>query len=151
MTAGRLAENRNVARVTAELTDISLHPLHRELLIHQAVIPCVMTFRVERGLREESQVAEAVLDRDDDTALVDERSRVIVRAGAAGQPATVNPEHHGRRATAMLVAVFLEVGHVDVQEQTVFAALATLGAYVAECRRFAQALPCAETLRWRPA
>ena len=93
-----------------------------------------MTFRIQRGLREETQVAEAVVDRDNDDTLLDEWSRIVVRAGAGSQPAAMNPKHHGRRAM-MLVRVLLEVGHVDIQEQTVFAAPAALGTHVAERRR----------------
>src|SRR5271163_2553044 len=149
MAAGGLAEDRNVPGVAAEGRDVVTHPLHRELLILQAVVPSLMRFAVERALRDESQVAEAIVDRHDDHAPPDERSRVVIGSGASGQAAAMNPEHHGRLAM-FLSAVLLR--HVDVQEQAVLSAdSARLSALAAERRRVEHALPAAVWLRRHPA
>src|ERR1700691_4203377 len=105
-----------------------------------------MPFAVERALRQESQVAEAVVDGDDDDALLDERSGVVVGSGASGQAAAMNPEHHGR--PEMFLAAVLLDRHVDVQEQAVLTAdSARLSALAVERRRVEHALPAAVWLR----
>src|ERR1700735_1281361 len=109
-----------------------------------------MPFAVERALRQESQVPEAVVDRNDNDALLDERSGVVVGAGASGQASAMNPEHH-RRPAIFLTGVLLN-RHVDVQKEAVLSADASrLSALAAERRRVEYALPAAERLRRHPA
>src|SRR5271154_1176202 len=123
--------------------------MHRELLIHQSVVAVFMAFGIDRGLREEAEVAESVIDGDYDDALIDKWSGIIVGAGATGQAAAVNPEHHGKPMT-MQIAVPPKVGHVDIQEQAILTAGAVrLSAFAAERRRVEQAVPL--TVRRRPA
>ena len=55
-------------RVTAKGRDILLHPLERELLIHQTVVGVQMTFGVERRLREKAKQPQAVIDRHNNYA-----------------------------------------------------------------------------------
>jgi hypothetical protein len=90
-TAGRLADERDAPRVPAEPVDVGLDPPQRELLVHDAVVPGGL----ERGVGEEVEGPEAVVEpHDDDVARLDERGRVVRLAGAAGVGPAVDPHHH---------------------------------------------------------
>ena len=95
--AGRLAEDRHVVRVAAELRDVALHPAQRGLLVHQAVVAGAhgrATPALSAGCARKPEPAEPVVDRDDDRALLDEPRRVVVVALADRQRAAVDPDHH---------------------------------------------------------
>ena len=83
--AGRLAGDRDVVRVAAELRDVALHPAQRRLLVHQAVVAGRAAGpRGERRVREEAERAEPVVDRDDDDAVRRELGAVVVAARRPG-------------------------------------------------------------------
>ena len=56
-------------RVAAKARDVPVDPLERELLIHEPIVALEMILSVDCGLGEESQVAEAVINRDDNHSL----------------------------------------------------------------------------------
>ena len=149
--AGRLTEDRHVLRVAAEARDVVLHPLERELLVHQAVVAGVVRLGpgAQRGMREEAEQAEPVVDRHDHNTLLDEVDRVVVAALAADQRAAVDPHHHRQLRRRPR-----RTRRVDVQEEAVLirALLAEepggLRARRAEGRRV-QHLPPARVRLWR--
>ena len=109
-------------------------------------------------MREKAQRAEAVVDRDEDLALLDERNALIQRlvAEAALEAAAVDPEMH-RQVLARRVR-----RRPDVQVQAVLALRvvqkrvhadepAVLDAHVAERRAIAHARPGRGRLRRAPA
>ncbi len=97
---GRLAEDRDLARVAAKGRDVVVHPLQRGHLIEQAVVARRVAARFLRQLRvrEKPEHAEAVVGRDHDDALAREPFAVLPRLGgrAGLKPAAMNPEHHGQ-------------------------------------------------------
>ena len=100
---GGLAEDRHVVAVAAELRDVALDPPQRGLLVHEPVVArgLVGRFGAQRRVREEAEEPEAVVQRDDDRALLDQPRRVVVVALAHDQRAAVQPDHH-RKALGLL-------------------------------------------------
>ena len=123
----RLAEDRHVVRVAAEPRDVALHPPQRRLLVHEAVVArgLIRGLGGQRRVREEAEEAEAVVDRDDDRALLDRagwgrsrrsRPRPARRRGARPSPGAAWPSWLG---LAVLLLRDLAVRRVDVQVQAV--------------------------------
>src|SRR5205809_4609135 len=96
--AGGLAEDRHVLRITAELGDVAVHPAKRGLLVHEPVVArgVITGFGGQRWMGEKSEYPEAIVDRDDDHALLDEPRRVVVVALSDCQPPAVDPAHDGK-------------------------------------------------------
>src|SRR5262249_24452140 len=57
--ARRLTEEGHVLRVAAEYGDVVAHPLERGLLIEQPLVARRRAFRLETGVREETERAQA--------------------------------------------------------------------------------------------
>ena len=115
--ARRLAEDRDPVRVPAEPGDVVLHPLQRQLLVHQAVVAraAVGGLRAQRRVGEEARRAQSVVDgHDDHVAVDDEPGRVEVVALADRQRTTVDPDHDGEPAPLTSVPVGRCV-HVEVE------------------------------------
>src|SRR6266480_3187983 len=76
-----------------------------------------MPLGVYRGLCEESQITQAVVDGDDDYPLLHEWSRVIIITAPNLQSAAVNPHHHS--PTTALAVVDFRRRRIDIQEKAV--------------------------------
>ncbi len=103
LAAGRLAEDRDIARVAAERLGVVPHPAQRRLLVLQAVIAAgpAGPFGVQRRQREEAERAEPVVDRHDHSVAGDgERPAVVDAPRSAGEPAAMDPDHHRPRPEA---------------------------------------------------
>ena len=112
--AGRLTGDRHVERIAAELADVALHPTQRGLLIHQPVVARrTARPRRQRGMRQEPERAEAVVDRDDHRSLSCQQRRVIVPSGVSGQATPVDP-HQNRAPRCVGIAKRRRV-HVQIQ------------------------------------
>src|SRR5262249_2743134 len=117
----RLSENGHVARVASERFDISLHPLERELLIHEPIVPRGMPLLVQRRMREEATDVQTIVDRHDPhAALLHELDRVVVAALSSVQAAAVNPDHHRTPAPTLRVATLRFEWGYHVQVQAIF-------------------------------
>lgn len=95
----RLAGDRDVAGVAAERRDVALDPVQRRDLVEQAEVDrAAGVLALERRVREEAEVAEAIVDRDHHEALARERRAVVHRrrAVADAEAAAVDP-HQDRR------------------------------------------------------
>src|SRR5262245_17351979 len=96
--AGRFPEYRPVVGVSATGADVALHAPEGRVLVHEAVV----AGRAVRGLgrksrrREEPELAEPVIDGDDDDIVRHKRAGVVPVALADDEPSTVDPEHHGK-------------------------------------------------------
>jgi len=66
VATGALAKQRDLLVVAAEVTDVALHPLERGDLIAQAIVARGSLLDIERGVHEEAEATEPVVDRDDD-------------------------------------------------------------------------------------
>src|SRR5262249_1903602 len=83
----------------------------------------IVAGRAARGLGgkcrmgEEAELAQTVIDGDDDDIVRHQRARIVPVALANDQPSTVNPEHHGKQMRPSPVRL---AGSEDVQKQTVF-------------------------------
>jgi hypothetical protein len=80
--AGGLAEDGDVVGIAAEAGDVVVDPVEGEDLIHQAVVAggVVRGFARELGMSEEAEDVEAVVDGDDEHAMIEQRAVVIKRA-----------------------------------------------------------------------
>jgi hypothetical protein len=116
---GRLAEDRDVARITAELGDVALDPAKRRLLVQEAVVAGGVVGRLfgQCPVGQESEPSKPVVDRDDDAALLNQPRRVVVVALAGGQRAAVDPEHD--RQVLRVPLPVAAIGRIDVQVQAV--------------------------------
>src|SRR5208283_5810824 len=121
LSAGGLAEDGHVRWIAAKGGDIVLNPRQRQLLVHEPIVAVFMTFGIDRALSEESQIAEAVVEGDDDDALFYEPLRVVRSAGSFNEAAAVNPNHHRQTGAA-------RSGGEDVQEQAILVAASCLRA-----------------------
>jgi hypothetical protein len=98
-TAGRFTEDRHVVGISAKGADVALHPAKCRLLVHQAVV----ARRPARGLgrkcrmSEEAELAQPVVDGDDDDTSRHQRAGVVCVALADHEAAAVDPEHHGKQ------------------------------------------------------
>ena len=124
-------------------------------LVEQAVVAGRTRRRFLRqfGVREEPEHPEAVVDRDEDDALLRERLAVVARLGPAAslEAATVDPDHHGclgglgGGVDVDRQAVLAELGELDVVED------ARLDARRTGLGRVAHAVPRLHRLRRLPA
>ncbi len=99
--ARRLAEHRHVARIAAERRDVRLHPAQRRELVHVAVVAERALVRLlrQRGVREEPEPADAVVEAHEHDAALRELRAVVDRgrAAAVDEAAAVDPHHHRQR------------------------------------------------------
>ena len=101
--AGRLTGDGDVARVAAELVDVALHPPQRGLLVHQPVVAGrAAGSRRQRGMGQEPERAEPVVDGDDHGAFGGQLRRVVVAGAVRRQAAAVDPHEHRTAATATI-------------------------------------------------
>ncbi len=118
--AGGLAEDGDVVGVAAEAGDVVVNPAEGEDLIHEAVVArgVMRRFADEFGMREEAEDAEAVVEGDDEHAVVEQRALGVetARTGAAEVGAAVDPEHDGEQASGW------PCGGDDVEKEAVFLA-----------------------------
>jgi hypothetical protein len=147
----RLAEYRDVPIVAAEAKNILPHPFEGKLLIHQPVVAARMPFTVDCRMREKSEQAESIIDRDHNyIAVLDQGGGVEQIATFGREAAAVNPDHHREKLTAFVPSV----RSIDVQEKTILAAgdrtAAVLRAYVAELGRLKDSRPSAVRLGRHP-
>jgi hypothetical protein len=163
-----LTEDRDVVVVSAEALDVALHPPQRGLLVHQPVVARAATgLCAQRRVRQEAEIAQAVVDRHDDHALAHQPGGVVVVGLADGQTAAVDPHHH----RTFLVVVVMTVVPVslpapvatvhlarreDVQIEAVFGGRreperrGRLRTVVGERRGLARLGPPRGRLRWAP-
>jgi hypothetical protein len=80
--AGGLAEDGDIVGVAAETGDVVVDPLEGKDLIHEAVVArgVVRGFAGELGMSEEAEDVKAVIDGDDEHAVIEQRAVVIERA-----------------------------------------------------------------------
>ena len=75
---------------------LRLHPAQGGLLIHQPVVAGrAAGRRRQRGMRQEAEGAEPVVDRDDYDAVRRELGAVVVAGGVLREAAAVDPHEHG--------------------------------------------------------
>ena len=126
---GRLAEDRDIVGVAAELADVIADPLQRRDLVAHAVVAALRIVAVGQGLVVEiAECSETVVDRDHHNVASSGQVLSVVdrrRAGAAGEAAAVDPEHD--RTVAVV-----EAGRPDIEGQAIFVN---------------RHLPCAEQLK----
>src|SRR5208337_1710456 len=115
LPARRLTEYRYPVRIAAKARDVIANPLERELLIHQPIVAIEMAFGIYRGLGKESQIPEAVIDRDDDHSFFHQLRGVVDAPGPSRQPSAMNPDHH--RQAAPPAVTQLRMGRINIQEQ----------------------------------
>jgi len=122
-TTGGLPADGHLSRIATETFDIVLHPLQRQLLVHQAVIAGVAGILEEIRRRSEqpgfdqpTERAQSIVDgHHDDVILGHHDRRVILRTRTADQRAAMNPEKH--RQPRMRIR---RRGNIDIQEETIF-------------------------------
>ena len=108
-SAGRLAEDSDVAGIAAEVLDVVAHPLERGDLVEDPAVP--RAGEVVAHVHE-AERAEAVVDRDHDHVVPGERCAVVpgVSSRSAGEPPSMDPHHHRLR-----IAAGAGGEHVEVQ------------------------------------
>ena len=161
--AGRLAEDRDIVGIAAEGGDVALHPLQAGDLVEQAVVARGMLrqFGGERGMGEEAQHADAIVDRHHDHAALGQPRAVEgrTRGRAYLEAAAVDPHHDRQRALgvdrrpdvqgeAILAHRQIAAGIFEVDRLGRGAGLQALRA---ELRGGAHALPRRHRLRRLPA
>ena len=80
--ARRLPCNRHLVRIAAECGDVVVHPAQCGLLVGQPVVADIAR-RAERRVREKSERAEPVVDRDDDDVAAARQPARVVDVAAA--------------------------------------------------------------------
>jgi hypothetical protein len=127
--AARLTEDSDISRVASECANVPLHPVKRELLIQNAVISrsVVRRFCSQRRMRQKSQCAQAVIDRDNDHApYVYEPASIEIITFASCQSTAMDPNHDGAKCrfvsfvTPAIIAT-LAIRNINIQEQAIFA------------------------------
>ena len=115
----RLPEYGHPGRVTAELSDITLDPLHSSNLIEKPVISrAVMRgLVIELGMGEESESAKPVISRDYDDTFFSKSGSVIqwFRPGSLSECSAMDEEHDRQFIVSTLCRC------PDVEVQAVFA------------------------------
>ena len=124
--ARRLAEDRDVGGVAPERADVVLHPPKRFDAVEEPPAPEGLALGRQRGMSEEAEGAEAVVDgHDDDVAVGRQGGALVQRAGTgpAAEGAAVDPHHHGSRLPAgarrpdverQALLVLFEVGALEL-------------------------------------
>ena len=79
--AGRFARDRHLLRIATEGDNVALHPLQRGELIEESIVAGSFTRRGQRGMYEESEPPQAVVQAHHDQALARERAAVEYRRG----------------------------------------------------------------------
>ena len=142
----RLAENRDLSRISAEVRDVRPNPLERSDVIHQPVVSRGAPVRLLGQLRmgEESEHSQAVVDGHQDHAFLGQFLPVVQRhrAGTVPEASAVDPNHYrqpvgsgfGRRPHVQIEAVFVAPGLLRVGAQRLYAGSA-------ELVRFSHAFP----------
>ena len=100
MRAGAFAEHRHIVRVAAEHRDVVFDPAQRQDQIAQKQVAVEGDVRRrQRRQIQTTQRAEAVVDRDIDTAALGQARPVVDRCGRAAHDvsATVHEDHDGQR------------------------------------------------------
>ncbi len=159
--ARRFSEDGHALRIAAEGRDVVLHPLQRELLVEDAVVAgdAGGGLGAERRVREKSERADTVVDRDHhDVARVHELGRVVVVALADLEGAAVDPHHDRTLPSQVALGDGLAVRRVDVQEEAILVVVGRLAerarplrAAAAERARVARRHPGRVRLGRRPA
>jgi len=99
--SGGLTDDRDVGGVAAELGDVALDPLESGDLVEECEIIywcCGGRFFLERGMGEETESAETIVDGDDYDSFCRERRAVVdvERPGAEDERSAVNPYEDGK-------------------------------------------------------
>src|SRR5262249_40803566 len=98
-TASGLAKDGDTRGVAAEARDVALHPLQGRDLIENGVVArrASRPFSGERRMRQESENAESIVERDDDGALLRETCTVmsLLTTEARVVATAIDPDHHG--------------------------------------------------------
>jgi hypothetical protein len=107
--------------------DVVLHPAQGGLLVHQSVVAGrAAGAGGQRGVGQEAQCAEAIVDSNDHAALCRELGSVVVPAGAGDQTATVEPHDH--RAVLPVTYALLRVETFRYRQSSLWApAVADIG------------------------
>src|SRR5215475_9766134 len=104
-------------------------------------------------MSEEAELAEPIVDRDDDDIFCHQVAWIVAITLADNESSAVDPEHHGQEVRTPLVGLN---GSEHVQEQAILARArcsvgrSDLGAVRAESRRVAHAVPALVLLRRAP-
>ncbi len=115
--ARRTADDGHIVGIAAEAGDVLPDPAQRRDLIHQPEIGgCLGRFVCQRRVREEAEPPDAVIGRDKDDTLLDQRRHAVAeglptRADEIG--AAMDDEQHRQFAGA-------KVGRGDVEGQAIF-------------------------------
>ena len=110
-----MSANRDVVLVAAKAGDVALHPSQHGLLVQSAVIGKIMALRIQCGMREKAEKAEAIIDGDDDgVALRRQFAPIVAVACAVEIAAAVDPDDHRKLCSA------INLRGVDIQVQTIF-------------------------------
>ncbi len=117
--AGRFAEDGDALGIAAEGRDIAFDPAKTFDLVEQAVVArnLGVRFLAERRMRQETEKAQTIIDRDDHTAQPGERFAVVDRLGGGSddEAAAMNPVENGE------LFGFVLGRRPDVDEQAIFA------------------------------
>ncbi len=96
--AGRLAEDRHVVRIATECPDVTLHPPQGRQLVHERIVAEQLPANLagECRKREETEVAQPIVEADQHHSIAGELRPVVDRRGcsAIDEPAAVDPHHH---------------------------------------------------------
>src|SRR5215470_18551183 len=104
-------------------------------------------------MSEEAELAEPIVDRDDDDTFCHQVAWIVAIALADNESSAVDPEHHGKEVRTPLVGL---TGSEHVQEQAIFTRTRCsvgrrdLGAVRGKTRRVANAVPARVVLRRAP-
>src|SRR5262249_33316269 len=109
----------DAARVAAESRNVLPRPSQRRDLIQQTIVArcCALRFGAQRGVREETKHAEAVIDGDNDRTTSRKPGTVVARLASRTGPefSAVDPEEHGQSCGGS------QSGSPDVQVKAVLA------------------------------
>ena len=98
-TASRLAEDRDVLRVAAEVGDVPLYPFDAEALVKQAVVRRrIGVLRGDLGMAQEAEAVEAVSDGYQDHAAGGDALAVELLLMGIAFPVSASeyPHHYGK-------------------------------------------------------
>ena len=95
--ARRFAEDGHLGRVATECGDVVLYPFERGNLVEDAIVARHVfgILGTQSRMGEETQSAYTVVDGDEHNALAGYRGTIVVRGGAHGKTAAIDPDHHG--------------------------------------------------------
>src|SRR5215471_18028203 len=98
-SARRLTKYRHVVGVPAKRPDVALHPSERRLLVKEAVVAGGAGRRLggEGRMGKEAELAEPVVDRDDDDILCHQVARIVAIALANNESSPWIQNITGRR------------------------------------------------------